>query len=283
MAQQNIKELIKLEYAKCLEDPVYFIKKYCFIQHPVKGRIKFELYPFQEKTLVELLHHDKNIILKSRQLGISTLSAAYSLWLTMFHRDKSVLVVATKQDVAKNLITKSREMYAYLPEWLKAQQKTDENNKMSIRFLNGSQIKAVSGAGDSGRSEALSLLIIDECAFIQHIEDLWASVQQTLATGGKAILLSTPNGVGNFFHRTWQRAEEQENGFNPIRLHWTVHPDRDEAWRVQQTAELGEKLAAQECDCLWGEAMVQVSNIQTGEEEYISISELYKNLEFANV
>lgn len=283
MAQQNIKELIKFEYARCLEDPVYFIKKYCFIQHPVKGRIKFELYPFQEKTLIELIHHDKNIILKSRQLGISTLSAAYSLWLTMFHRDKSVLVVATKQDVAKNLITKSREMYAYLPQWLQSQQKTDENNKMSIRFLNGSQIKAVSGAGDSGRSEALSLLIIDECAFIQHIEDLWASVQQTLATGGKAILLSTPNGVGNFFHRTWQRAEEQENGFNPIKLHWTVHPDRDEAWRLKQTAELGEKLAAQECDCLWGEAMVQVRNIQTGEEEYISISELYKNLEFANV
>jgi phage terminase large subunit-like protein len=109
------------------------------------------------------MKHDKNIILKSRQLGISTLSAAYSLWLAMFHRDKSILVVATKQDVAKNLVTKVREMYFYLPQWLKGQVKTEENNKMSMRFLNGSQIKAVSSSGDSGRSEALSLLIIDEC------------------------------------------------------------------------------------------------------------------------
>jgi len=258
MSQTNLKQLVKAEYTKCLGDPIYFIKKYCFIQHPTRGRIKFELYPFQERTLAQFLIHDKNIILKSRQLGISTLSAAYSLWLTMFHRDKNVLVVATNQDVAKNLVTKCREMYFYLPQWLKGQIQTDENNKMSMRFLNGSQIKAVSSTGSSGRSEALSLLIIDECAFIMHIEDLWASVQQTLATGGKAILLSTPNGVGNFFHRMWQKAEEHENGFNPIKLHWTVHPDRDDAWRAQQTAELGEKLASQEC--LDGDSIVTVKD-----------------------
>jgi hypothetical protein len=62
-------------------------------------------------------------------------------------------------------------------------------------------------------------------------------------------MLSTPNGMGNFFHRMWQRAESGENNFHTIKLHWTVHPDRDERWRQDQTAELGEKLAAQECDC----------------------------------
>jgi hypothetical protein len=102
---------------------------------------------------------------------------------------------------------------------------------------------------DNGNTYMTNDVISHNCAFIMHIEELWASVQQTLATGGQAILLSTPNGVGNFFHRMWQKAEEHENGFNPIKLHWTVHPDRDDEWRVKQTAELGEKLACQECDC----------------------------------
>lgn len=274
MAQQiTIKEIIKNEIAECLKDPVYFIKKYCFIQHPVRGRIRFQLYPFQEKVMHELVSHDKNIILKSRQLGISTLSAAYSLWLALFHRDKNILVVATTQDVAKNLVTKSREMYFYLPQWLKKNAETEENNKLSMRFCNGSQIKAIASTGASGRSEALSLLIVDECAFIQHIDELWGSVQQTLATGGKCILLSTPNGMGNFFHKMWQGAEDFRNGFNPIRLHWTVHPERDQEWRDKQTAELGERLASQEC--LAGSTLITVKDKVTGEIKIISIEDLY--------
>jgi phage FluMu gp28-like protein len=114
----------------------------------------------------------------------------------IFKEDFNILVIATKQDVAKNLVTKVRVMHDNLPSWLKG--KTVEDNKLSLRFANGSQIKAVSAAGDAGRSEALSLLIIDEAAFIDKIDEIWASAQQTLATGGRAIVLSTPNGVGNF-------------------------------------------------------------------------------------
>ena len=92
------------------------------------------------------------------------------------------------------------------------------------------------------------MLIIDEAAFIKGIDEIWAAAQSTLSTGGKTIVLSTPNGVGNFFHKTWQKGE-QKDGWNPIKLHWTVHPERNEKWRVEQTQLLGEKMAAQECDC----------------------------------
>ena len=94
-------------------------------------------------------------------------------------------------------------------------------------------------------------MIIDEAAFIEpnKIDPIWASAQQTLATGGKCLMLSTPNGTGNLFHRMWVSAQERKNGFTPIRLPWTVHPERDQAWRDQQDEELGERLAAQECDC----------------------------------
>ena len=119
---------------------------------------------------------------------------------------------------------------------------TEEDNKLSLRLRNGSTIKATS-ASDAGRSEALSMLIIDEGAFIKGVDEIWASAQSTLSTGGKAIVLSTPNGVGNFFHKTWLKGEEGD-GWNPIKLHWTVHPERNEKWRIEQTQLLGEKMAA---------------------------------------
>lgn len=247
MTKKTIKQIIAEEYQKCASDPVHFMRKYCYIQHPVKGKILFNLFPFQDKSLTEFKNFDYNIILKSRQLGISTLTAGYALWSMIFNDDFNVLVIATKQDVAKNLVTKVRVMHQYLPSWLKTD--TVEDNKLSLRYENGSQIKAVSAAADAGRSEALSLLVMDEAAFIKEIDDIWASAQQTLATGGKAIILSTPNGTGNFFHRTWVKAEEGSNKFNTIRLHWTVHPERHQAWRDEQDGLLGPKMAAQECDC----------------------------------
>ena len=246
MAEQ-IKEVIKKEYIKCVQDPTYFMKKYCMIQHPIQGKIPFDLYDFQEKTIKEFQDNRMNIILKARQLGISTLTAGYALWMMTFQQDKNVLVIATKQDVAKNLVTKVRVMHANLPSWLK--QKCVEDNKLNLRYRNGSQIKAVSSGPEAARSEALSLLILDEAAFIDKIDDIWTASQSTLTTGGQCIALSTPNGVGNWFHKSWVEAEEGRGMFNPIKLHWTVHPDRDEDWREEQNTLLGPSAAAQECDC----------------------------------
>jgi hypothetical protein len=223
------------------------MKKYCMIQHPIRGKIPFELYDFQEKSVKEFKDNRFNIILKSRQLGISTLTAGYSLWMMTFFQDKNILVIATKQEVAKNLVTKVRVMHANLPSWLK--QRCVEDNKLNLRYMNGSQIKAVSSGPEAARSEALSLLILDEAAFIDKIDEIWTASQQTLTTGGSCIALSTPNGVGNWFHKTWIEAEEARGMFNPIKLHWSVHPDRNQEWRDEQDTLLGPSSAAQECDC----------------------------------
>ena len=246
MDNKELKKVIQREYLKCVEDPVHFMRKYCTIQHPKKGKMKFDLYPFQEQCLTDFKENRYNIILKSRQLGISTLSAGYSLWLMLFHADKNVLVIATGKDVAKNLVTKVRVMYDNLPSWLKTS--VEETNKLSLRFANGSQIKAIAATAEAGRSEALSLLILDEAAFIDKVDMIWTAAQQTLATGGGCIALSTPNGVGNWFHKQWVGAEDRTNEFSPIRLHWTDHPDRDQVWRDEQDKVLGPSQAAQECD-----------------------------------
>ena len=246
MQKKTLKDIIKEEYKKCAHDPIHFLRKYCLIQHPTRGKIYFNLYDFQESALIEFKTHRYNIILKSRQLGISTLTAGYSLWKMIFKPDFNVLVIATKQDVAKNLVTKVRVMHENLPKWLKGN--ILEDNKLSLRLSNGSQIKAISSKADAGRSEALSLLIFDEAAFIDRIDEIWTAAQQTLAEGGDCIALSTPNGVGNWFHKQWVDAEAGGE-FNTIKLHWSLHPDRDDEWRAKQTELLGEKMAAQECDC----------------------------------
>ena len=150
--KKSLKQIIRDEFKKSATDPVHFMRKYCVIQHPTKGKMYFNLYPFQQDTLNDFKDNRYNIILKSRQLGISTLSAGFILWNMLFKSDFNVLVIATTQEVAKNLVTKIRVMHENLPTWMKGT--TDEDNKLSLRLRNGSQVKAVSSTGTAGRSAA---------------------------------------------------------------------------------------------------------------------------------
>lgn len=269
----SYKEIIKDEYKKCAQDCVHFMKKYCLIQHPdpARGKIYFNLYDFQEDVLNNFQTNRLNIILKSRQLGLSTLVAGYILHSILFHEDYNALVIATKQTVAKNLVTKVSVMYDNLPSWLRIA--SVEDNKLSLRLVNGSQVKAVASSPDAGRSEALSLLVLDEAAFIEKATDIWTSAQSTLAEGGSAIVLSTPNGVGNLFHKLYKEAVNGQNQFHPIRLRWDVHPKRDQNWRDGQTELLGEQMSAQECDADFissGYSVVDGATLKYYEETYVS-------------
>ena len=267
---QDIKKIIAQEYIKCAKDPAYFMRKYCYIQHPTRGRILFNLYPFQDKVLHLFRDHQYLITLKSRQLGISTLAAGYSLWLMLFHKDKNVLALATTQATARNLVSKTMFMYDQLPKWLRLP--AVEKNKLSLRLKNGSKITAKSSNADAARSEAVSLLLIDEAAFIDNIQETFTAAQQTLATGGQCMALSTPNGIGNWFHQTWDKAESGENSFLPIRLPWTVHPERNQSWRDQQDSDLGPRMAGQECDCDFlasGDTVFEPDDMMFFEQTYL--------------
>ncbi|MDA7492372.1 terminase family protein [bacterium] len=267
---QDIKKIIAQEYIKCAKNPAYFMRKYCYIQHPTRGRILFNLYPFQDKVLHLFRDHQYLITLKSRQLGISTLASGYSLWLMLFHKDKNVLALATTQATARNLVSKTMFMYDQLPKWLKLP--AVEKNKLSLRLKNGSKITAKSSNADAARSEAVSLLLIDEAAFIDNIDETFTAAQQTLATGGQCMALSTPNGIGNWFHQTWDKAESGENSFIPVRLPWTVHPERNQEWRDKQDSDLGPRMAGQECDCDFlasGDTVFEPDDMMFFEQTYL--------------
>ena len=241
--QRQIKEIVR-----CGKDPVYFMNKYVKIQHPTRGMIDFNTYPFQDDCVADFNNHRFNIILKSRQLGISTLSAAYAVWLAAFYKDKNILVIATKLAVAQNFIKKVKVALRSMPKWLLMPELTG-NNKQAVEFSNGSTIKAVPTSDDAGRSEALSLLIVDEAAFVRNFDELFTGLYPTLSTGGRAIVLSTPNGVGGQYHDLWVKAESGENEFNPIKLPWDVHPEHGEEWFASESKNLSKKQIAQELLC----------------------------------
>ena len=240
--------IIFFEKLKCATNVVYFMKKYVKIQHQDRGIILFDTFDFQDDTLKQLQENDRALILKSRQMGISTLMAAFSLWMMTFHEGKNILVLSIKQDTAKEVVTKVKLAWENLPSWLKLE--ALEKPALSLKLKNNSRILAASSDSDAARSFSASILILDEAAFIDNAEDVWTAAQQTLAsTKGIAVILSTPNGVGNFFHQLWIDSERGKNTFHRIKLPWYLHPERNQTWRDRQTKELGPKRSSQECDC----------------------------------
>ena len=236
------------EIIKCGKDPVYFMNKYLKIQHPLRGLIPFNTFPFQDDCVSDFNDNRFNIILKSRQLGLSTLVAAYAVWQAVFYKEKNILIIATKLAVAQNFIRKVKTYIKSMPKWLLVPVIT-ANNKQQVEFSNGSQIKAVPTSEDAGRSEALSLLIVDEAAFVRNFDELWMGLYPTLSTGGRAILLSTPNGVGGQYHEIYTKAIRKENEFNPIKLMWDVHPERGDEWFQKETKNMSQKQVSQELLC----------------------------------
>lgn len=269
------------EYLKCKLSPRYFIRNYVKIVHQEKGIIPFDMYDFQERALEDLFKYDYTITLKARQMGLTTLLSAYALWLMVFQENKEVLALSYKQNKARNIIKKIKRMNANLPAWMRETMPID--NQLEVEFENGSKAAAESTTSDAGRSESASFVIIDEAAFIDGADEVWSAVKLTLDVGGgTCAVLSTPTGVGTWFHETWQGSiagdrikkvsEDPEvwegigkNDFHPIKLHWDLHPGRDQEWRDEQTRTMGEKQAARECDCDFstsGDTVIDQDRIQ---------------------
>jgi len=248
MSHQLTKKEILREIVKCGKDSAYFINNYAKISHPIHGLISFKTYDFQTQLLKDYNDYRFNIILKARQLGISTITAAYVVWMMSFHRDKNILVMATKFQTAANLVKKVKAILKSLPEWMQIAT-ISIDNRTSFELSNGSQIKASTTSADAGRSEALSLLVIDEAAHVEGLEELWTGLYPTLSTGGRCIALSTPNGVGNWFHQAFIDAQTGKNDFYTTILEWDVHPDRDQEWFEEETKSMSRRQIAQEYEC----------------------------------
>jgi hypothetical protein len=212
------------EIVRCGRDPVYFITKYAKVRHPQRGLIPFNLWDFQSQLIQDYLDHRFNVVLKARQLGVTETTAAFGAWMILFHRNKTVLCAATKGDTAKKLVRSIRTVLESIPKWLLLAN-FDTRNKMSLELSNGSIVKAITSSKDAGRSESVSLLVIDEAAHIKGFDEMWTGLFNTVSAGGRVIMLSTPLGVGNVFHKVYTDAVAGRNNFHPTKLMWWVHPE----------------------------------------------------------
>lgn len=237
--------------ARVVQDVFYF-SLFIFVVHPVRGKVRFELYPYQKSVLYQFVKDRFNIILKFRQAGITELISMYCLWLAMYHPNKKINIISIKDTTAKKVLKKIKYMYKNLPWYLQVpivNGRTGEYGSASmIEFNNGSFIESIPTSSEAGRSESLSLLVIDEAAIVRWADQIWAAAFPTLSTGGSAIVNSTPYGIGNFYHSKWVDAIAGGNEFTPIRLYWKMHPERDIEWYNQMSTALGPKRTAQEID-----------------------------------
>ena len=237
--------------ARVVQDVFYF-SLFIFVVHPVRGKVRFELYPYQKSVLYQFVKDRFNIILKFRQAGITELISMYCLWLAMYHPNKKINIISIKDTTAKKVLKKIKYMYKNLPSYLQVpiiNGRTGEYGSASmIEFNNGSFIESIPTSSEAGRSESLSLLVIDEAAIVRWADQIWAAAFPTLSTGGSAIVNSTPYGIGNFYHSKWVDAIAGGNEFTPIRLYWKMHPERDIEWYNQMSTALGPKRTAQEID-----------------------------------
>jgi hypothetical protein len=239
------------EFTACSISPFKFAPHIKVI-HPLKGKVPFNLYPYQIALLWAFLKNRFNIVLKFRQAGVTELISLFCLWMAMFHSHKNIVIISIKDRVAKKVLKKIKFMYRNLPAHLKVPvingRGEDIGTSTEMEFSNGSIISSIPTTEDAGRSEAVSLLVMDEAAIVRWAEKIWSAAFPTLSTGGRAIINSTAYGVDNFFHTLWVNAFAGGNPFVPIRLRWKMHPERDQAWYDEQRSILGERRTAQEID-----------------------------------
>ena len=245
-------------------DPItgylYFAKHFAYIQHPVKGKLLYDPYEYQ-LGLMDSYHNFRfNINMMPRQTGKTTCASIYLAWYAMFVPDQTILVAAHKYTGAQEIMSRIRFVYESCPDHIRAG--VTSYNKQSIEFENGSRIVAQTTTGNTGRGMSISLLYCDEFAFVMPniAEEFWTSISPTLATGGRAIITSTPNSDEDTFATIWKQAEnkfdehgnEQElgtNGFHSFISHWSEHPDRDEKWKVEEVGRIGEEKFRREYGC----------------------------------
>jgi Terminase large subunit, T4likevirus-type, N-terminal/Terminase RNaseH-like domain len=251
------------DFIKCCDPDtgyLYFMDNFFYIQHPTKGSMVYHPWDYQKRLIHTYHNYRYSISLMPRQSGKSTSAAGYLLWYAMFVPDSTILIAAHKYTGAQEIMQRIRYAYENCPNYIKAGVTT--YNKGSLDFENGSRIVSATTTENTGRGMSISLLYLDEFAFVRPsiAELFWTSITPTLATGGKAIITSTPNSDEDQFALIWKGANKTEdafgnttelgvNGFRAYRAYYSEQPGRDEKWAEEIKAQLGDDRFRREIGC----------------------------------
>lgn len=229
------REEILLEFAKCLQSPIYAIETYLItFDKTQEGFVPFVLFPRQKEIIYAYEGHRHNLITKPRQAGVSTTTAAYhavKVAVAAKENPEAILIIANKQELAFEFLAKIKDFLSQMPRWFWGPDYygTEENEKKSIflvdskkeiKLPNGSRVKAVATSKDALRGFTPTTLIMDEAAHIDNGAEVFGAALTALGTGGKATLISTPNGLDELYYKTYSRAKIKKNKFNIVEMKW---------------------------------------------------------------
>jgi hypothetical protein len=229
------------EIKKCKKNILHFAENHFYIINLDRGKERIVLYPCQKRVLRSLRDNRFVILLSSRQSGKTTQMTVYCLWNACFNEDQRILIVANKEQTAKNIFKRVRLAYEMLPNYLKPG--VVEYGQTSMTLTNGSSIGISTTSSDAGRGDSCNCLILDELAFIDNhiVEKFWESVYPIISSSKKSkiFIASTPNGTGNLFHTLFMGATDGDNNWKAERIDWWEIPGRDEKWKHDTIKTLG--------------------------------------------
>jgi hypothetical protein len=259
------------EYIKCAEDPIYFCMNYIKIVNVDEGLINFKMWDFQ-KDMLRLFKDNRFVITRCpRQVGKTTTSVGYLLWLTIFTESQNVAVLANKGSLARDILAKYQLAYENLPTWL--QQGVVTWNKGNVELENGSKIVAASTSSSAIRGGSFNCVFLDEFAFVPNniANEFFNSVYPVISSGKstKIIIVSTPNGM-NLFYKLWMDSIEGRNNYKSFEIHWSMVPGRDEAWKEETIRNTSQRQFDQEFGCEFlGSSNTLISGYKLQQLRYI--------------
>ena len=238
------------EYIKCSKDPIYFAENYIKIVNVDEGLMPFRMWDFQ-RDMIKTYHENRFSITKCpRQVGKTTTTISYILWLTLFTDSQSVAILANKGQLARDILGKYQLAYENLPIWM--QQGVITWNKGNIELENGSKIVAAATSSSAVRGGSFNLVFLDEFAFVPNsiAHEFFNSVYPVISSGKstKIIIVSTPNGL-NLFYKLWIDAINNKNNYATFEIHWSMVPGRDDKWREETIRNTSERQFSQEFEC----------------------------------
>ena len=235
---------VEREIRKCVASFPYFCHKYIKILHPTEGTLPCVLYKFQKRVVEGYENNRFTILSKFRQGGLTMTAVLWGLWRCMFKLQQQVMILSKTDREAMSAGEIARFALRYLPEWLKPA--LHENSKHEKHFTDTDSVLKFY-TPEAARGKSLTILIVDEAAFISDMTKYWGDMYPTIGTGGKAIVISTVNGMGNWYEVQYHKAKAKKNEFFIIDLDYWEHPEYvNPKWVRATRKNLGEKLFAQE-------------------------------------
>ena len=222
------KEQVMIEYLKCMKDTPYALRTYLeTYDNTVSKYVPLELFPDQISLLKDYEEFNENIALKYRQAGVSTVTAAWvSLKIAFAKKTKpeKILIIANKLDTSQEMANKIRMFISQWPSWVGIDFSVDKNSQKHYKTNNGCEVKAVATSKDALRGFTPTILVFDEAAFIDADSDFWAACMASLSTGGKVIVVSTPNGYDPIYYEIYNQANRGMNDFKISEMFWFRDP-----------------------------------------------------------